>query len=70
VTRLTEVLDIICHCDVTSKGLARVTGMPEKTASSRLSALYAMGVIERTPLPYFSRGRPPYLYSIKTGRKA
>ena len=70
MTRLTEVLDIICHCDVTSKGLARVTGMPEKTASSRLSQLYRLGVVSREVIPYDSRGRPAYIYSIKTGRGA
>lgn len=70
MTRKAQILDVLLHCDSTSGAIARITGMPRKTASSKLCELHSMGVVTRERVAYDQTGHPPYLYSIKTGRGA
>lgn len=60
-----QALDVLQRIDVTSKALARITGMPPKTASSVLSQFFRLGVVTRERRGMDVTGRPPYLYSIK-----
>jgi DNA-binding IclR family transcriptional regulator len=60
-----QALEIVSRCDTTSTTLARITGMPAKTASSVLCKLYQLGAVSREAYGRDVTGRPPYLYSIK-----
>ena len=60
-----QALEILERFPCTSKAVARIAGMPERSASSVLSLLHKLGAVTRVRIDPAGRSRPPYLYSIK-----
>lgn len=63
--RLLEALAVVERFPATSRAVARITGMPNKSASSRMSILFKLGAVTRERLDPAGRSRPPYLYRVK-----
>lgn len=65
MTRKVQILDALQRADCTSSTVARLTGMPYRTASSKLSELFYMGVADRKEIAQARKRNVTYLYSIK-----